>query len=158
MSNKKFWDNSSLQEEIKWDNQQLPGITDEELYSTNWNMRWAKTDQIKQRISNTMRGKSLEELVGPDKAARGRQSRSEFHRGRKRPPEIGEQVAATRKANGSYESPNHGMRGKIHSDETKSKQSVKARIRQDLKRKLGLGKNDSVPKDLIEREYKKHGL
>lgn len=30
--------------------------------------------------------------------------------------------------------------------------------RQELKRKLGLGKSDSVPKDLLEKEYKKQGL
>lgn len=36
MSNK-MWDNSSMQTEIHWDNKSLPGLTDEELYNTNWN-------------------------------------------------------------------------------------------------------------------------
>lgn len=116
------------------------------------------TEERKKRTGDAMRGKTLEELIGEERAAVGRQSRSIFHRGRKRPPEVGQQIAATRKANGSYESPTHGMNGKTHNDETKSKQSVKAQIRQDLKRKLGLGKSDSVPKDVLEREYKKHGL
>ena len=50
------------------------------------------------------------------------------------------------------------MTGKTHKESTKEIQGQKARIRQELKRKLGLGKNDSVPKDLLEKEYKKQGL
>jgi hypothetical protein len=47
MPNKKFWDNSSLQQDIEWGNQTLPGITDEELYNTNWNLK--KTASQKQQ-------------------------------------------------------------------------------------------------------------
>ena len=43
-------------------------------------------------------------------------------------------------------------------ESTKEIQGKKAKIRQDLKRKLGLGKSDKVPKDLLEKEYKKQGL
>lgn len=50
------------------------------------------------------------------------------------------------------------MRGKEHKESTKVIQGQKAKIRQELKRKLGLGKSDSVPKDLLEVEYKKQGL
>jgi hypothetical protein len=50
------------------------------------------------------------------------------------------------------------MRGKEHKESTKVIQGKKAKIRQELKRKLGLGKSDSVPKDLLEVEYKKQGL
>lgn len=49
MTKKKFWDNSSLQEEIHWDNQQLPGLTDEELYSTNWTRKTAMNQVNKNR-------------------------------------------------------------------------------------------------------------
>lgn len=38
MTNKSFWDNSSLQEEIKWDNQELPGCPDKVLLTKNWNI------------------------------------------------------------------------------------------------------------------------
>jgi hypothetical protein len=116
------------------------------------------TEERKKRTGNAMRGKTLEELIGEERAAAGRKARSEFHNGRKRPPEVVQQIAATRKATGSYDSPTHGMNGKTHNEETKSKQSVKAQIRQELKRKLGLGKSDSVPRDVLEQEYKKHGL
>ena len=64
-------------------------------------------------------------------------------------------IVATRKANGSYGT---SMLGKTHKESTKEIQGQKARIRQELKRKLGLGKSDSVPKDLLEKEYKKQGL
>ena len=69
---------------------------------------------------------------------------------------VGKKSAATRIANGSYEG--SGMTGHTHKESTKEIQSKKAKIRQDLKRKLGLGKSDKVPKDLLEKEYKKQGL
>jgi hypothetical protein len=50
------------------------------------------------------------------------------------------------------------MRGKEHKDSTKSIMSIKAKVRQELKIKLGLGKNDKVPKELLEKEYKKRGI
>jgi hypothetical protein len=64
MTKKKFWDNSSLQQEIVWSNIQLPGITDEELYSKNWNrgvaIRGRKRPDQSARVSgdnNPMAGK-----------------------------------------------------------------------------------------------------
>ena len=105
-------------------------------------------------IGDAMRGKTLEELVGEEAATNGRKKRSEAHKGKKRPEEVGQKIAATRRANGSYE--HNGMTGKTHKESTKEIQGKKAKIRQELKRKLGLGKSDSVPKDLLEKEYKKH--
>lgn len=37
MKNKNLFDNSNLQEEIKWGNIELPGLSDQELYEKNWN-------------------------------------------------------------------------------------------------------------------------
>ena len=114
------------------------------------------TAKQKKQIGDAMRGKTLEELIGEERAAEGRKKRSEAHKGKKRPEEVGQKIAATRRANGSYE--HNGMTGKTHKESTKEIQGQKARIRQELKRKLGLGKSDSVPKDLLEKEYKKQGL
>ena len=114
------------------------------------------TEEEKKRIGDAMRGKTLEELLGVERAAIGRKKRSEAHKGKKRPEEVGQKIAATRRANGSYD--HNGMTGKTHKESTKEIQGQKARIRQELKRKLGLGKSDSVPKDLLEKEYKKQGL
>jgi hypothetical protein len=36
--------------------------------------------------------------------------------------------------------------------------SLKADIRQELKRKHGLGKMDKVPQELLDQAYKKEGL
>jgi len=116
------------------------------------------TEEEKKRIGDAMRGKTLEELIGEERAAEGRKKRSEAHKGKKRPEEVVAKIASTRKATGSYDSPTHGMNGKTHKESTKEIQGQKARIRQELKRKLGLGKSDSVPKDLLEKEYKKQGL
>lgn len=112
----------------------------------------------KKRIGDAMRGKTLEELIGDERAAGGRKKRSEEHKGKKRPKEVVAKIASTRKATGSYDSPTHGMNGKTHKESTKEIQGKKAKIRQELKRRLGLGKNDGVPKDLLEKEYKKQGL
>ena len=114
------------------------------------------TAKQKKQIGDAMRGKTLEELIGEERAAEGRKKRSEAHKGKKRPDEVVQKIAATRRANGSYE--HYGMTGKTHKESTKEIQGQKARIRQELKRKLGLGKSDSVPKDLLEKEYKKQGL
>lgn len=54
MPNKKFWDNSSLQGNVHWDNQTLPGLTDEELFNTNWNQRKTKSVRDKLRMANTL--------------------------------------------------------------------------------------------------------
>jgi hypothetical protein len=50
------------------------------------------------------------------------------------------------------------MTGKEHKESTKVQQSVKAQIRQDLRRKLNLGKAGKLPKELLLEEYKKAGL
>ena len=115
------------------------------------------TAKQKKQISDAMRGKTLEELLGEERAAAGREARRQAnfkqdYTGR------GDKTAATRKANGSYESTTHGMNGKTHKESTKEIQGQKAKIRQELKRKLGLGRNDKVPKDILEMEYKKQGL
>jgi len=156
MPNKKFWDNSKLQQDVVWGNQQLPGITDEELYNTNWNMRWKKSEAQKEKISKSMSGKTLEELIGKEQAAEGRKKRSETHRGKTRPRSTVEKMTNARKAKGGYDV--NPMQGKKHKDSTKSMQSIKAGIRQELKRQLGLGKSDKVPQDLLDAEYKKRGL
>jgi hypothetical protein len=36
MSKKNLWDNSSLQQDIEWDNQELPGCPDEILLTKHW--------------------------------------------------------------------------------------------------------------------------
>jgi hypothetical protein len=116
------------------------------------------TARQKKQIGDAMRGKTLEELIGEERAAEGRKKRSEAPKGKKRPKEVMDKIVAKKKATGVYESDNHGMRNKTHKESTKVIQGQKARIRQELKRKLGLGKSDSVPKDLLEKEYKKQGL
>ena len=116
------------------------------------------TEEEKKRIGDAMRGKTLEELIGEERAAEGRKKRSEAHKGKNRPKEVVDKINATRLANDSYNNPNHGMRNKTHKKTTKEIMAIKAKIRQELKRKLGLGKSDSVPKDLLVEEYKKQGL
>lgn len=116
-----------------------------------------RTEEEKYACGNNMRGKTLEEILGEERAAAGKEARrqanfTQDYTGR------GEKIAATRKATGSYDSPTHGMNGKTHKESTKEKQGQKAKVRQDLKRSLGLGRNDSVPKDLLEAEYKRLGL
>ena len=49
---KSLWDNSSLQQDIQWDNQTLPGITDEELHSKNWTQITAIKDMVIKRSQN----------------------------------------------------------------------------------------------------------
>lgn len=156
MPTRKFWDNSSLQGDVQWDNQELSDLTDDELFNTNWNLRWTKSDRTRQKISDAMRGKTLEDLIGQERAAQGRAKRSAFHNGRKRPKEVGEKIAATRRANGSYV--NNGMTGHKHKDSTRQQQSTKAQIRQQIKRDLNLGRNDSIPAEILAEAYKKAGL
>jgi len=113
------------------------------------------TDEQKKQIGDAMRGKTLEELVGKEAAARGRKARSEANKGKKRPPEVIQKIAAKRRANNSYGT---SMLGKEHKASTKEIMAIKAKIRQDLKRKLGMGRSGSLPKELLEKEYKKAGL
>jgi hypothetical protein len=105
-----------------------------------------------------MRTKSFEDINGKEEITHSRQRRRETLSGVSRPKEVMDKILATKKANGVYDDPNHGMRGKNHKEETKIKQAVKAQVRQDLKKKLGLGRSDSVPKDLLQEAYKKAGL
>jgi len=113
------------------------------------------TEEEKYARGNNMRGKKLEEILGEERAIAGKEARRQAnykqdYTGR------ADKMAATRKANGSYI--DSGMTGKEHKESTKEIMGIKAKIRQELKRKLGLGKSDSVPKDLLEKEYKKQGL
>ena len=116
-----------------------------------------RTEEEKYACGNNMRGKKLEEIIGEERAKEGRKKRSESAKGH-RDKDIVNKILKTKKAKGTYDSPTHGMRGKNHKESTKEIQGQKAKIRQELKRKLGLGKSDSVPKDLLEKEYKKQGL
>lgn len=116
------------------------------------------TEEEKKLIGDAMRGKTLEEMLGEARASEGRKKRSQSlkdqHASGQR-KNVVKKIVATRKANGSYGT---SMLGKTHKESTKEIQGKKAKIRQELKRKLGLGKSDSVPKDLLEKEYKKKGL
>lgn len=114
----------------------------------------AHGDEWREKISNTLKGRSLDELLGPERAEEGRKKRSENSKG-PRPKAVGQKISATRKANGSYGT---SMLGKEHKESTKTIMAQKAAIRQDLKRQLGLGKSDKVPRELLEKEYKKRGL
>jgi hypothetical protein len=114
----------------------------------------AHNDEWRKKISTTLKGQTLEELLGEKRALQGREARRQAnykqdYTGR------GEKIAETRRANGSYGT---SMLGKEHKDSTKSIMSIKAGIRQELKRRLGLGKTDKVPEELLLKEYKKAGL
>jgi transcription initiation factor TFIIIB Brf1 subunit/transcription initiation factor TFIIB len=106
------------------------------------------------KASNSMKGKTLEQLIGKEKAIEGRKIRSKNSKG-PRPDGVGKKIADARRANGSY---GKSMLGKEHKESTKLQQSIKAQIRQDLKKKLKLGRNDIVPKELLTKAYKKAGL
>lgn len=113
------------------------------------------TAKQKKQIGDAMRGKTLEELIGTEAAERGRAARREAnykadYTGR------GEKIAATRRARGSYDV--GPMTGKKHKQSTKEIMAIKAQIRQDLRRKLNLGKEGKLSKELLEAEYKKRGL
>jgi hypothetical protein len=112
----------------------------------------------RERIGVAMRGKTLEELVGVEAAASGRKSRSKASKGKKRDPEVVQKIAATRRATGSYQSDTHGMNGKEHKESTKATMQIKAQIRQDLRRSLNMGKSGTLPKELLEAEYKRAGI
>lgn len=129
--------------------------TDKQINSSIWQKGLQKTIEHKASISSSMKGKTLEEMLGEERAAAGREARrqanyNQDYTGR------AQKAAETRKANGGYDI--NPMAGKQHKEETKAKQATKALIRQELKRKLGLGRSDSIPKDILEKEYKKKGL
>lgn len=115
-----------------------------------------RTEEEKYACGNNMRGKTLEEILGEERAAEGRRKRSETQRGVPQPPGTGEKIAATRRERGSYDG--RSMRDKKHKESTKEIMALKAQVRQDLKRKLGLGRDGKIPKELLEKEYKKRGL
>ena len=140
---KKLFDNSNLQDEIVWGNIPVGELTDEELHGTNWNREDGYA---------ALRGRTLEELIGEERAAEGRKKRAKAA-SHPRDPATVKKILTTKKKTGVYDSPTHGMRGKQHRAETKVKQSTKAQVRQDLKRRLGLGRNDSIPRDVLEAEY-----
>jgi len=141
---------------------ETPGFKDtvEKIRQSNIKTRKENplTSAKKKQIGDAMRGKTLEELVGVERAAKGRKARSDAFKGKPRPKEVVDKIVATKKATGVYDSENYGMSGKTHKESTKEIQGQKAKIRQELKRKLGLGRSGSVPKDLLEKEYKKKGL
>lgn len=114
-----------------------------------------RTEEEKYACGNNMRGRTLEEILGEERAAQGREARRQAnyeqdYTGR------GEKIAATRRANGSYDV--GGMQGKEHKESTKEMMAIKAQVRQQLKRELGLGKSDKVPKELLEERYILLGL
>lgn len=117
-----------------------------------------RTEEEKYACGNNMRGKKLEEILGEERAAKGKKARSDAFKGKPRPKKVVNKIVATKKATGVYDRENYGMRGKTHKESTKEIQGQKAKIRQELKRKLGLGRSDSVPLELLEKEYKKKGI
>jgi hypothetical protein len=129
-------------------------MTDKKLRESD-KLLIAHDDAWREKIGNTLRGKTLEDLLGEQRAAKGKEARRQAnykqdYTGR------GTKIAKTRRENGSYE--NNGMTGKSHKESTKSIMSQKAEIRQELKRKHGLGKSDKVPEELLAKAYKKAGL
>jgi hypothetical protein len=114
-----------------------------------------RTEEEKFACGNNMRGKTLEEILGLERANAGKEARRQSKLGKKRPTEISDKIVNTRRANGSYGT---SMLGKEHKQSTKSIMSIKAEIRQELKRKHGLGKSDKVPPELLAKAYKKAGL
>jgi hypothetical protein len=114
----------------------------------------AHGDEWRASISKTLKGKTLEELLGEERANAGKEARRQANY-KVDYTDRSAKTAATRRANGSYGT---SMLGKEHKESTKSIMSIKAEIRQKLKKRLGLGKTDKVPQELLLKEYKKHGL
>jgi hypothetical protein len=109
------------------------------------------------KASDTLRGKTLEQILGSkQRADAGREARRQANYKIQDYADRRAKGTATRRASGGY---NVGtMTGKQHNESTKSIMAVKAQIRQDLKRRLGLGRNDSLDKELLAKEYKRLGL
>lgn len=108
-----------------------------------------------QKASEAMKGKTLEQILGSkQRAEAGKEARRQANY-KVDYTDRSAKTAATRRENGSYGT---SMLGKEHKESTKSKMSIKAEIRQKLKKQLGLGRNDKVPEDLLIKEYKKAGL
>jgi hypothetical protein len=178
--------NIPIKDDDEWGNIELPGVSDEELYGKNWNRSgsltlWHKnnpytdekkkknsesnkkfrhenpfTDEEKNIRSEALKGKTLEEILGEERAIEGRKKRSSAHLGKKRPKEVGEKIAAARRENGSYDG--RSMLGKEHKESTRATIATKAKVRQELKRELGLGRDGKIPKELLEARYKQLGI
>jgi hypothetical protein len=75
MTKKNLFDTSKLQE-VKWGNIELPGMTDEELHSTNWN--WI--DAMKARDNNpNYKQAHTDAIKQRNKTDNWKQSRSQFN-------------------------------------------------------------------------------
>lgn len=123
MTKKSFWDNSSLQQEIKWDNQELPGCPDEVLLTKNWNRvesgknMWKYMNESKKKLRSSkisekkkenhpQKGKKLSEdwknAVSEKLKGKSKPPRSEEHKKKYKKPLMSEQgpfdsVAAAQK-------------------------------------------------------------
>ena len=104
---KNLWDNSSLQQNIQWDNQQLPGISDEKLFTTNWNIK--KSDKDKARAKST----SLALLADVEYQRKQQQGQNK----RKKSDWANKLIGNKNSENSSR------FKGKAHTAETKKKQS-----------------------------------
>lgn len=128
-------------------------MTDKKMRESD-KMLIAHSDEWRASISKTLKGKTLETLLGKERAQAGKEARRQANY-KQDYTERSAKTAATRRAKGNYGT---SMLGKEHKDSTKSIMSLKAGIRQELKRKHGLGKNDKVPEDLLLKAYKQAGL
>jgi transcription initiation factor TFIIIB Brf1 subunit/transcription initiation factor TFIIB len=109
-----------------------------------------------QKASDTMKGKTLEQILGSkERAEAGKEARRQAN-SKIDYTERRAKGAKTRRDSGGYDVGT--MTGKQHNESTKSIMSLKAEIRQELKRKHALGKNDSVPQEFLDKAYKKAGL
>lgn len=131
-------------------------MTDKKMRESD-KMLIAHDDAWRASISKTLKGKSLETLLGKERAEAGKELRRKAAT-KSQPKEVTKKILETKRARGTYDDPNHGMRNKTHNESTKSVMSIKAAIRQELKRKHGLGKSDKVPEELLLKAYKKAGL
>jgi len=132
----------------------LAGITEKKARVSD-KLLIAHNDAWRASISKTLKGKTLEELLGKERAEAGREARRQAN-SKIDYTERRKKGAATRRAAGGYDVGT--MTGKQHKESTKSIMSIKAEIRQQLKRQHGLGKSDKVPQELLDKAYKKAGL
>lgn len=108
---KSLWDNSSLQQDIPWDNQMLPGITDEELFATNWNLK--KSDKDKERAKS----KSLALLVDAEYQRKQQQ-------GQNKRKESGWNKKMLGNTNGAGGKSRTGLKNSAESNERRSKSLI----------------------------------
>jgi hypothetical protein len=129
-------------------------MTDKKMRESD-KMLIAHDDTWRKKISDTLKGKTLEEMLGKERADAGKEARRQAN-AKIDYTERRAKGAQTRRASGGYDVGT--MTGKQHNESTKSKMSIKAEIRQELKRQHGLGKSDKVPQELLAKAYKKAGL